>query len=453
MESATLEVTDEIIVQLDPNQARIADAYLRELARIIVLMGARGGGKSADLRAIILFAHVKKKLQTIYASQSTGNSLDQFNKITTNPTAQEFFLRDPQTEPFTTKPIPTIRWANGGETLFWSLENQRSKLGAHPGLIVVDESQSISKTAWSRTIFPMRVRFGKAPCPMIVAGTKPNTDGHWFFQLWEEGFIPGNKRGAMSFTIDTDTSVAFKGPEGRRSLEEARANMSLEDYDSEFDMKKRPGGGGDHYFSGAHIDACVKAYSHKPEDLKGGTLLCYDPALGTKDPAAYIIGDLKGNIILSESIDKLKTDTAQVDEVVGAAKEYNSLVVVESNSTAYMTYTGAWRKLLPYGLKEIPLRAVSTKSMEAKILLCKQFRWQLEKIMVRINPACKTLVKQLKCIRDYKSPSGVLQIRAPEGEHDDEAFAAVIYGEAISRGWSPVLDGSSTSSVSANILL
>ena len=60
MESATLEVTDEIIVQLDPNQARIADAYLRELARIIVLMGARGGGKSADLRAIILFAPLKR---------------------------------------------------------------------------------------------------------------------------------------------------------------------------------------------------------------------------------------------------------------------------------------------------------------------------------------------------------------------------------------------------------
>ena len=443
-------VEDEIHVYLDPNQAAVADAYLRELARIICLMGARGGGKSADLRAIIILAHAKKPLQLLYASQSNGNSTDQFNKVIADPTAQEYFLNDYRTEPYTTKPIPTIRWANGGETLFFSLENQKTKRGLHPGLIIVDESQSISKTAWSRIIYPMRIRLGRAPAPMIVAGSCPDSDGHWFWQLHQRG-LELNDGGIKSFTMDVGSSVAFKGPEGRLALAEARANMALEDYESEFLLK--PGGQGDRYFNGANIDACVAAYNHRPGDLEGGTILTYDPALGTKDPAAYLVGDLKGNIILCRSVSKTLTDQGQVEEVIDVAKKYKSLVVVESNSTAYMTYTGAMRKLLPYGLKEIPLRAVSTRAGEAKVLLCKQFAWQLEHRTLRINPECKSLVMQLKSIRDYKSATGVLQIRAPEGQHDDEAFCSVIYGEALAKGWRPDLSGGDRNSVSANFLL
>ena len=448
--SAGAVVEDEIHVELDPNQAAVADAYLRELARIICLMGARGGGKSADLRAIIILAHVKKRLQLLYASQSNGNSLDQFNKVVADETAQEYFLSDPRMEPYSTKPIPTIRWANGGETLFFSLENQKTKRGLHPGLIVVDEAQSISKTAWSRIIYPMRIRLGRPPAPMIVAGSCPDSDGHWFWQLHQRG-LAANDGGIKSYTMDITSSVAFKGPSGRQALAEARANMAAEDYESEFLL--RPGGQGDRYFNGANIDACVAAYNHNPADLTSGTLLAYDPALGTKDPAAYLVCDLKGNIILCHSISKTLTDQGQVEEIIEVAKKYKSLVIVESNSTAYMTYTGAMRKLLPYGLKEIPLRAVSTRAGEAKVLLCKQFAWQLEHRTVRINPECKTLVAQLKIIRDYKSATGLLQIRAPEGQHDDEAFCAVIAGEALARGWRPDLSGGERTSASADFLL
>jgi hypothetical protein len=408
-------------------------------------MGARGGGKSAVLRAIITIAHYKKKrLQLLYASQSNGNSLDQFNKVISDPAAQEHFLNDYRSEPYTTKPIPTIRWQNKGETLFFSLENQKTKRGLHPGLIVVDEAQSISKTAWSRIIYPMRMRMGRSPAPIIVAGSCPDSDGHWFWLLHQRGLVP-NDGGILSFTMDIGSSAAFKGKEGRQALAEARANMALEDYESEFLLK--PGGQGDRYFNGQNIDACVAAYHESEVDKSRGTLLCYDPALGTKDPAAYLIGDLKGNIILCNSISKTKTDQGQVEEVINAAKEWKSVVVVESNSTAYMTYTGAMRMLLPHGIEEVPLRAVSTRAGEAKALLCKQFAWQLEHKTVRINPACQSLVAQLKQIRDYKSSTGVLQIRAPEGQHDDEAFCAVIYGEAIARGWKPYLGGEDRFSV------
>jgi hypothetical protein len=246
--SATVE--DEIYFQLDPNQAAVALAYLQNVARIICLMGARGGGKSADLRAIMVMAHIKKRLQLLYASQSNGNSLDQFNKVIANETAQEFFLDDPKTEPYTTKPIPTIRWQNGGETLFWSLENQKSKRGLHPDLIIVDECQSISKTAWSRTIYPMRIQLGRPAARMIIAGSCPDSDGHWFWQHYQRGLAP-NEGGIKSFTMDVNNSVAFKGPEGRLVLAEARANMALEDYESEFLLK--PGGQGGRYFNGANI--------------------------------------------------------------------------------------------------------------------------------------------------------------------------------------------------------
>lgn len=442
---------DSLRVKVDPNQRKVADAYIKKLASIICLMGARGGGKSAVLRAIITITHFKKnKLQLLYASQSNGNSLDQFNKVLSDPAAQANFLRDYRTEPYTTKPIPTIRWQNGGETLFFSLENQKTKRGLHPGLIIVDEAQSISKTAWSRIIYPMRIRLGRAPAAMLVAGSCPDSDGHWFWQLHQRGLSP-NDGGILSFTMDINSSVSFKGPEGRRALAEARANMALEDFESEFLLK--PGGQGDRYFRPQDIDSCVQSYNHSSSDISKGTILTYDPALGTQDPAAYLIGDLKGNIIKCKSIEKTLSDEGQVEEVINAAKEYKSLVVVESNSTAYMTYTGAMRKLLPYGLKEIPLRAVSTRAGEAKVLLCKQFAWQLEHKIIHINPECKTLIKQLKSIRDYKSITGVLQIRAPEGEHDDEAFCGVIYGEAFAKGWRPDLSGGELNSFSANFLL
>ena len=431
-------IEDEIEVLLDANQIAVTKSYLQNEASITTLMGARGAGKSAFLRSIIILSHLKR-IQHLYASQSNGNSLDQFNKVIADSTAQEYFLRDPKTEPYTTKPIPTIRWQNGGETLFWSLENQKSKRGLHPDRLTVDEAQSISKTAWSRTIYPMRVRLGRAPAPILIAGSCPDSDGHWFWQIHQRG-LNSNDGGIKSFTMDINSSVAFKGPTGRLLLQEARANMALEDYESEFLMK--PGGQGDRYFNGANIDACVKAYNHNEADLAGGTILTYDPSLGTKDPAAYAVMDLKGNVILCNSISKTLTDEGQVEEVIEAAKKYKSLVVVESNSTAYMTYTGAMRKLLPYGLKEIPLRAVSTRAGEAKVLLCRQFAWQLEHRTIRINPACVTAVAQLKQIRDYKSATGVLQIRAPEGQHDDEAFCLVLAGEALARGWRPTLDGS-----------
>jgi hypothetical protein len=446
----TLTIEDEVRWQLDPNQTAVADGYLRNLARIMCLMGARGGGKSAVLRAIIVMAHIMKRRQFLYASQSNGNSLDQFNKVVTNETAQEYFLRDSHTEPYTTKPIPTIRWANGGETLFWSLENQRSKRGLHPDDLIVDEAQSISKTAWSKIIYPMRIRLGRPAARILIAGSCPDSEGHWFWQHYERGLCE-NDGGIKSYTMDVNSSVAFKGPNGRLVLAEARANMAVEDYESEFLLK--PGGQGDYYFNRQNIDACVAAYNHAPADLANGTILTYDPSLGTKDPAAYAIMDLRGNIILCQSISKTLTDEGQVEEVIEAAKKYKSLVVVESNSTAYMTYTGAMRKLLPYGLKEVPLRAVSTRSGEAKVLLCRQFAWQLEHRTVRINPACKTLVAQLKGIRDYKTAGGMLAIRAPDGQHDDEAFCAVIAGEALAKGWRPNLSGGDGNCVSANFLL
>ena len=290
----------------------------------------------------------------------------------------------------------------------------------------------------------MRVRVGGSHARIIVAGSTPESDGTWFWQLYQRG-LAANDGGVKSFTMDTATALAFKGPAGKQMLAEARVNMSAEDFDSEFNLK--PGGQGDRYFNGANIDACVAAYREGEVDKSKGTLLCYDPALGTKDPAAYLIGDLKGNIILCNSISKTKSDQGQVEEVINAAREWKSVVVVESNSTAYMTYTGAMRMLLPHGIEEVPLRAVSTRAGEAKALLCKQFAWQLEHKTVRINPACQSLVAQLKSIRDYKSATGMLQIRAPEGQHDDEAFCAVIYGEAIARGWKPYLSGEDRFSV------
>lgn len=432
-------LTDEIHFALDANQCSIVEAWLQKLSDLICVMGARGAGKSAVIRAIVIMTSIAAKRQILYASQSSSNSLDQFNKITQDPNAQGFFYAGHDREPFTTKPHPTIRWANGSETIFWSMENDDHKRGMHPHVVIIDEAQSISQYAYDSVLFPMRIRFGKF-ARMIVAGSCPETDGHWWWKLHEDGKTPGNERGAMSFSLTVENSLPFRSPAGKLLVAQAKANSSQKAFECEYLLK--PGGRGDTYFKHEDIEEACREYKKLQTDPSKidhprGTILVYDPALGRQDPAAYLIMDLAGNVLLSHSIDKKKRDTEQVQELVDKAKEWKSLVVIESNSTPWMTYAGALKSLLPHGVRDVPLRAISSKSGEGKSILCKQLAWMLEHRQMRINPECKELIKQLKSIRDYKTPSGNLDIRAPEGEHDDEAFCCVIAAEALRKGWSP----------------
>ena len=428
---------DTIEFMLDQNQARIADAYLRNLARIICTLGARGAGKSALIRAIVFMACISSRKQVLYASQSNGNSLDQFDKLIRNETAQEYLYQGTDQEPYTTKPVPIIRWANGSSTLFWSMESPQSKRGLHPHLIICDECQSISRTSFSRILYPMRTRIG-GHARMLCFGSTPETDATWFWEMYQKGLTIPNDGGVMSFTMDTATSLAFKGLAGQQLLAEAKANMSEADFDSEFGLK--PGGRGEPYFEHGAIDGCVEAYDARDVDQTNGTIMAYDPALGTQDPSAYLVSDLKGNVILSHSIPKDISDTETVAEVVSMAKQYRSLLVVESNGTASVTYLGALKHLTPYGVRAIPLRAAGTKAADSKNVLCKQLAWMMEQKQVRFNPELTgNLVKQLKSLRDYKTTTGQLQIRAPGKDHDDEAMCMVIAAEALAKGWSPYL--------------
>jgi hypothetical protein len=433
----TSALTDTIRFLLDSTQAMVADWFLRALSQVVCVLGARGAGKSGLIRAIIFMVCISSRKQVLYASQSSGNSLDQFNKLIEDETLQKYLYEGNDKEAFTTKPIPTIRWKCGSETLFWSMGSMEDhvKRGLHPHVIIVDEAQSISETSWSRVLYPMRIRIGGG-AKMLVFGSTPDTDGHWFWRLHQKGLDFPNDAGVKSFVMNTENALAFKGAAGKKVLAEARATMADHDYQSEFGLK--PGGQGNHYFNPADIDACVAAY--KGCDVSHGTLMALDPALGSHDPMAYVISDLRGNIFLSHSIDMDMSDTDQVQEVIDMAKKYQSLLVIEANSTAFMTYSGSMKLLLPYGCREIPLRSISTKAQEGKNSLCKQAAWMFEHRQISVNPECKTLVKQLKSLRDYKLPSGVLQIRAPDKDHDDEAFGAIILTEAVAKGWQPDLD-------------
>ena len=429
-------LSDTVEFYLDANQAQIADWFLRGLASTICVLGSRGAGKSGLLRSLILMAALSGRKQILYASQSNGNSLDQFTKLVEDETVKRFLLQSPDREPYTTKPIPTIRFLQS-EVLFWSMEDHVSKRGLHPSLVLIDEAQAISRTAFSRTLYPMRSRMGQV-APMIVCGSCPDTDGTWLWKMYERGKSWPNDGGVKSFTMSTENSLAFKTPSGRQLLSEARANMAEDDFLSEYNLV--PGGRGESFFRPADVDACIAAYDEKAVDLSKGTIMAYDPALGTSDPCAYAIMDLKGNVVLSHSIPKGTTDTVAVQEVVDVAKKWQSLVVVESNATAWGTYAGSLKLLLPHGVKEVPLRGYSTKAGEAKNILCKQLAWQMEHREMRFNPKeCAEMAKQLKSLRDYKTPAGALQIKAPGRDHDDEAFCAVILGEALHRGWSPWL--------------
>ena len=122
-------LSDTVEFVLDANQAAIADCYLRDMARIICVLGVRGGGKSALIRALVFMASVSSRKQVLYASQSQGNSNDQFNKLIENAAVRQYLYSGRDMEPYTTKPVPTIRWFNRSETLFWSMQDSQSKRG------------------------------------------------------------------------------------------------------------------------------------------------------------------------------------------------------------------------------------------------------------------------------------------------------------------------------------
>lgn len=431
-----LDLMDEISIPVDSNQAAILDWFWRDMSQTIATMGVRGAGKSAVIRPLIFQAAVTSTKQIVYASQSTQNSDDQFNKMIKNETVQKYLYSGTDQEAYTTKPVPEIRFANGSTIEFWSMEDFQSKRGKHPHFIVVDEAQSVSYASWSRILYPMRVRFGKF-AKIAVFGSCPETDGQWFWKFHQDGLTYPNAQGVKSFTMSIDNSLAFKTADGQKFLSEAEATMSKADFESEFKMK--PGGQGGCYLNHKDIDECVRLYNPDLVRRDRGTIMPFDPALGKQDPAAYCVMDLEGNVFKSHSIDQELSDTEQVDHLVSAAKEHKSLVVIESNSTPWMTYAGALKKLLPHGVRDVPFRAISTRSHEAKNVLYKQLRWMLEKRAIRINPDCKELIRQLKSLRDYKSPSGALEIKPPGQQHDDEASCLVIAAEALNKGWKPYL--------------
>lgn len=434
--SEPIELVDTIHIQIDQSQADILDWYLRSLSQSQATMGCRGAGKSADIRAILFCAAISSRKQILYASQSTGNSTDQYEKLKTNECVREFLYYGPDREPYTTDPTPRIRFENGSEIIFWSMQEKNTKRGLHPNLIIVDEAQSISQEAWSKVLYPMRVRFGGG-ARILVFGTVPETDGHWWWEYHQKGLEFPNPSGVKSHVMSADKAMSFKGIAGKQLLAEMESTMAKEDFQAEIMLI--PGGRGEAFLNAANIDGCVLAYNHNPQSLENGTLMILDPALGKQDPTAYQIWDLTGNCIISHSMPKDIKDTEQIEELVSMAKKWKSLCVVESNSTAYMTYLGSLKLLMPHGVMDIPMRAIATNQGDAKNALYKQFSLFMEQKRIRFNPECKELVRQLKSLRDYKTPSGQLQIKPPGKLHDDEASCALIASEALNRGWKPVL--------------
>ncbi len=434
-----MALNDTIELMLDAPQAELIDWYLQDSAQMFSVIGARGAGKSACLRALLLVAAISSRKQILYSSQSSGNSLDQFQKLISDPVVGEYLYRGRDCEPYSLKPVPVIRFWNGTQILFWSMAEgaKNTKRGLHPSLLIIDEAQSISRVAYSKILMPMRSRMGR-PAKVVVAGSCPDTDGQWSWELHQRGQKYPNPSGVKSFTFDTNRSLAFKGPHGQQMLAEAKANMSESDFESEYLL--RPGGQGDRYFKGPAIDECVRLFSESEVDLEHGTILVLDPSLGTQDPMAYLIGDLKGNVIVAHSIPSDIPDTDQINEVIEMATRYKSLVVVESNGTAATTYMGLLRQRLPYELMDIPMRGISTKAGEAKNVLCKNTAWSLENKAIHISPECERLIVELKSIRDYKTPSGQVQIKAPGREHDDQFACFVLYVEALKLGWKPSLN-------------
>src|SRR5216684_3276975 len=131
------DLIDEIEFYVDSNQAEILDWFWRDKSQCIATMGVRGAGKSAAIRPLAFSAAISSTKQIIYASQSTSNSDDQFNKMVQNETIQKYLYSGADQEPYTTKPLPLIRFANGSTIEFWSMEDYQSKRGKHPQIIIV----------------------------------------------------------------------------------------------------------------------------------------------------------------------------------------------------------------------------------------------------------------------------------------------------------------------------
>lgn len=437
-EPEILDTIDEVHFYLDAPQAEVTDWFLRNKSRQMITMGARGSGKSGLIRAIILMAALGSKKQILYASQSNSNSLDQYNKLISDSVVKTFCTPTRYHQPFVKAPHPTITFDNGSTVVFWSLEDDESKRGLHPRLIIVDESQSISHHSWNSILFPMSIRPG-GTCKVLIFGSCPETEEQWAWKLYEKGKIFPNDSDIKSFMFDKDRMLSFRGTKGKQLLAETRATMSAQEFQREFDLI--PGGQGvNPYYKPWAIQQAIDSYNYTKVNISNGTLLCFDPSLGTVDPSAYIIGDLQGNIIEGHSFPKGTVDDDMIRELRTKCTQYRSLMVVESNATPRDTYIGLMKKLMPYSCSDIPLRQSGSDVNKSKNDLCDQLGFYIEQKppKISINPECKVLIAELCSIHDYKSEAGKLQIRAPKGQHDDQASCAWIYCEALRRGWHPV---------------
>lgn len=427
------EVEEVVIQGLVPKQNEILKWFISRQSTVLLVMGARGGGKSALARVLIgVQSQLYPGQDIIYASQSCDNSESQFDQCIKN-----LFIRSllrPSSrygEPFSKQP-PTLHFANGCNCIFWSMERSEGKRGRHVPLVIVDEAQSIGSYDFKDVLSPMSDVPGGHGM-IIVLGSCP-IYGTWYHEYSEIGKKWPNDASIKTFTIMPWESKVFQGPEGQRRLEQKKKQMGEAVFNVEYLLEPRMPG--DSYFKNDHVSACIirdenSPYFNGQSSSSSPTILAYDPAIGTVDPAAMAVMNKEGMVLFSFSWPQDADIKTKLDDLKATANRYNSFVVVDTQGNVSMKdqLLMTLDDLLPNGVAELPLMK------HIKPAYYDNFAYDLENKLVQFPGAFTELIKQIRHVCCKKNASNYISIEAPRGEHDDECNAVISCRESIRQGF------------------
>jgi hypothetical protein len=395
------------------SQREVLDAL--NANRIVVCAAGRRYGKTLlAMMAMVIYAMSKPNQRIIYAGPSYNLVKSVYKEILGSPGMYEIIAGNAE------QPVPWIRCKGTNSLIeFFSMDKPNRNRGRKANLLIIDEARDIRESDWKAVLSPS---VSDVRGDTLIISTFRGKD-QWFYKLYDQGLSP-NAMGVKSFLRESSEGICFQTAEGKEELERQRQIVGDAVYDVEYLCK--PVSTGDNLFKQEHISRCTNSELHQQTESKMQTVLGWDMGR-VADPSAIIIENALGQVLKTE-VFPLKEDwERQANKVAAYARQYNALVVAETNGTNRDSVLALLRSRMPFGLRDVMVRANTKESLVNQVVM------DLERGLISIPEECTELLKQLRNY-EVRSRGDFLSFCCPDG-HDDLVMALCLCQHALAHGW------------------
>jgi len=300
----------------------------------------------------------------------------------------------------------TITLANGSVMEFKTTEKPELLYGPSYRAVVVDEASRMRGEAWPAIRSTLTVTRGPAKIVANARGKK-----NWFYQRCKAA-----QRGtpAHSFHKIRTRQNPHIAPE---EIEDARRTLPLQKYRELYEAE--------FFEEAANLFPGWSALLRpiRPDPVAGREYLAAMDLGKARDYCALLIGDVaSGEMVFFDRWQKI----AWPASVARAA----ALIEPYGNPDLWVDETGMGGQVVLDYMREqgLPVRGV-TFTNEFKEVMVSQFQLAVEKKQIA-HAGWEVLDEELDSLDAERLPSGRWRYAAPEGSHDDAAWAAMIWNHA-----------------------